>query len=366
MVEYNSDLALIVRYDGTKEAFNNEVTNNLNAYKNKVVFICGNNGTQEPSKDSLQAIWVSDARGGRYLDTASFEYIRENLDRISTVKIGDTSLVADGASTLSMRPKSNGGISIGTDTTESGETVIEFSVVNKADLDENGKILISQLPDYMRGLMFGGIIKEIDINGIATIDPSEAFSSRFENITSIANTPEQCGKYAGIYFISNTTGLFANKDIAPKDWVLSTGSIWDKIDNSDSVSSVAGLTGSITASALAEKLSKNGINNELALKSEVDGKYEKPATGIPLTDLAQSAQTAIGQGTNALRAAKSVTSTYISAVRSDTSGTPTVVVGANTKNITSFAETEDGLATTADVRKFLSAMLNVKVVSVKQ
>ena len=54
MTTYNDDLALIIRYDGTKSAFDAVKAN----YVNKVVFITGT--TDAPQ----QAIYVSDDGGG--------------------------------------------------------------------------------------------------------------------------------------------------------------------------------------------------------------------------------------------------------------------------------------------------------------
>lgn len=86
MAEYTDDLALIVRYDGTKDAFDAV----KNSYLGKVVFIYGSKTEVANQAGLVQAIWVSDANGGRYLDMANVEYIRNNLTHISGIKVNDT------------------------------------------------------------------------------------------------------------------------------------------------------------------------------------------------------------------------------------------------------------------------------------
>lgn len=83
MAEYTDDLALIVRYDGTKEAF--EAVKS--GYLGKVVFIYGSKTEVANQAGLVQAIWVSDATGGRYLDMANVEYISNNLTHISGITV---------------------------------------------------------------------------------------------------------------------------------------------------------------------------------------------------------------------------------------------------------------------------------------
>lgn len=135
----------------------------------------------------------------------------------------------------------------------------------KADL-ENGKIKESQLPDTVLGqLLFGGVI----LPG-GTIQATDSFIEKFGETSSI--TKEDCSKYEQVYFIvgsdvHNIT-IIDVQNVSSGDWIISTGSHWIKIDNTDAVASVAGLMGVITASDLAEKLSEDGITNELAKKAE--------------------------------------------------------------------------------------------------
>lgn len=100
MAEYQDDLALIVRYDGTKAAFDNVRSN----YKNKVVFIYGSEDAVENQAGLVQAIWVGDSTGGRYLDMANVGAIKDGLTHIAGFAINDTVQgITDGANGINFK-----------------------------------------------------------------------------------------------------------------------------------------------------------------------------------------------------------------------------------------------------------------------
>ena len=148
-------------------------------------------------------------------------------------------------------------------------TVDASGMANKADLDATGKILAEQLPDYILGqVLFGGTI-----DGSGKVTASDSYKSKYGDTTVVPNA----STVEGAYFIATGSGELSGIDYTPTpleyttgDWIISTGAEWVKVDNTDAVSSVAGLTGAITASALAKALAETGDANELALKSELD------------------------------------------------------------------------------------------------
>ena len=164
----------------------------------------------------------------------------------------------------------NNGIKVSVSTSKgevSGVTVdasgLATTLSNKADLGTDGKILSTQLPDYILGqVLFGGTI---GANG--TLAVSDNFKTKYGTVSSL---PDATG-YEGAYFIATADGTAKGVSYNTGDWVISTGAEWKKIDNTDAVSSVAGLSGAITATALAKTLAETGDANELALKSELDG-----------------------------------------------------------------------------------------------
>lgn len=213
------------------------------------------------------------------------------------------------------------------------ETGLNTALAGKANLDESGKILASELPDYILGqVMFGGTI---DSNGYITF--SESFISKYGEDIPNDIIELQIG-YEGVYFIVTGKISSGDGDYEIGDWMISTGRKWVKVDNTDAVASVAGLNGVIEASALAKKLAETGDANELALKNEVDAvevtasgdntlitasvsnkravsvapttklteavakaesAYQKPSTGIAKSDLASAVQTSLGKADSA-------------------------------------------------------------------
>ena len=144
----------------------------------------------------------------------------------------------------------------------SGIIVDASGMTKKADLDELGKILADQLPDYILGqVLFGGTI-----DGSGKVTASNNFKAKYGDTTVVPTAAQ----VEGAYFVATGNGTTNGVAYNTGDWVISTGESWVKVDNTDAVSSVAGLTGAITASALAAKLSEDGIANELALKSELN------------------------------------------------------------------------------------------------
>ncbi len=142
-------------------------------------------------------------------------------------------------------------------------------ISNKADL-YNGKIVISQLPDYILGqVMYGGVINSGDANNIV-VQPSVNYKTKYslEGSTVTVNK-YQFWSQQGVYFISGANGTFFDIEVKVGDWLISTGSYVAKVDNTDAVSSVAGLTGVIDASALGKELSYNDLKDKPTIPTAV-------------------------------------------------------------------------------------------------
>ena len=152
--------------------------------------------------------------------------------------------------------------------------ITNLDIQNKADL-ENGKIIASQLPDYILGqLLFGGIVVSYNETEGANVNPSQNFRKKY-NITSspgvIIKTADFT-TYEGVYFISTYKGKLFNIPVDAGDWLVSTGTMWSKIDNTDAVYAVAGLTGNIRATDLASALADITDANSLARKTDLPTK----------------------------------------------------------------------------------------------
>lgn len=139
----------------------------------------------------------------------------------------------------------------------------------KASLD-NGKIITSQLPDYLLGqVMFGGLIY---INN--SVIPTENFKAKYGPFSGqyVIIDIHEYFKYEGVYFIAHENGTILDIDVKVGDWIVSTGSSWEKIDNTDAITSVAGLTGNVDTSSLAAKLADITDSNSLARKTDLPTK----------------------------------------------------------------------------------------------
>lgn len=112
MAEYTAeDLALIVRYDGTKSAFN--AITDKSPYYGRVVFITGET---TDGVTSGQAIWVSEtgSTSGKFLDMSNIDDIASQLTYVKGLKVGSTtyagSITIAGSNGISVSASSSNGV----------------------------------------------------------------------------------------------------------------------------------------------------------------------------------------------------------------------------------------------------------------
>jgi hypothetical protein len=98
-----------------------------------------------------------------------------------------------------------------------------------ASLDSNGKVPLTQINDALIG--------NVNYQGLWNAST---------NNPTLVNPPASGTK--GYYYIVSTAGTFAGISFEVGDWIISNGSAWQKVDNTDAVSSVFGRTGNVTAS----------------------------------------------------------------------------------------------------------------------
>ena len=121
-----------------------------------------------------------------------------------------------------------------------------------AGLDGSGKVPTSQLPDAVLG--------NVDFKGLWNAN---------------TNSPALSGTGTkGHYYVVSTAGatsLGGITDWVVGDWAISDGTAWRKVDNTDAIASVAGLTGSISAAALKTALAYS-IADITGLQTALDAK----------------------------------------------------------------------------------------------
>jgi len=97
-----------------------------------------------------------------------------------------------------------------------------------ASLDSNGKVPLVQINDALIG--------NVNFQGLW---------NAATNTPTLANPPASGTK--GHYYIVSTAGTFAGISFEVGDWIISDGTAWGKVDNTDAVSSVFGRTGNVIA-----------------------------------------------------------------------------------------------------------------------
>ncbi len=154
-----------------------------------------------------------------------------------------------------------------------------------ATLDINGKVPLSQINDALIGnVTYKGLFDGTFI----TASPDPVLVGQFLPAPFDAK---------GWYFIATTAFVNGGKDYATGDWIISNASQWDKVDNTDAVSSVNGMVGVVTITpttiglgnvdntsdlnkpiSIATQLALNTKQNSLSWKSPQD--YGAVGNGI--------------------------------------------------------------------------------------
>lgn len=246
----------------------------------------------------------------------------------------------------------------GTDTTKviTPATLGKGKASGVASLDANSKIITSQLPDYLLGqVMYGGNASTVATN--TTISPSDSLKTK-KNITatsiSIVNsaTSTAANTYGwqdmeGVYFICQASGTFAGIGFETGDWIISTGTRWEKIDNTDAVTSVNGQIGDVSITRVNEA----GTADKL-----------KTARTIALTGDATGSTTFDGSANKDINVTLSNTGvaagTY-NTVTVDAKGR--VTAATNTQNSQVTEITGDGVKTVFDIAHTLGKDVLVQV-----
>lgn len=120
----------------------------------------------------------------------------------------------------------------------------------------DGKIPVGLLPDVVLGnVLYGGNLNSAptDANTWAAT-PSASLKTRLgiaAAVTSITIKNQEGGASTtgygwkaleGVYFIANAAGTFAGISFEVGDWLISTGDSWQKIDNTDTIKTVGGVS----------------------------------------------------------------------------------------------------------------------------
>lgn len=213
-----------------------------------------------------------------------------------------------------------------------------------ATLDSNGKVPLAQINDVLLG--------QVEYKG--------TWNAGTNTPTLPTDPSGETNGLKGEYYVVSDAGTFATISFEVGDWIISNGTAWEKVDNTDAVSSVAGKTGVVTLDKTdvglanvdntsdADKPVSTAQQTALDLKANLaspalTGTPTAP-TAAPGTDTTQLATTAF------VKAAVDALDTGVS----DVQGTaPIVVTGTATKtvSITDATTSASGAMSGADKTK---------------
>ena len=125
------------------------------------------------------------------------------------------------------------------------ETSLKGAANGLAELDAGGKVPLSQINDAILG--------QVEYKGTW---------NAATNSPTLPTTPEKKGDY----YVVNTGGTRFSLTFDVGDWIISDGTKWDKVDNTDAVTSVAGRMGAVV-------LTKDDVG-----LGNVDNVQQAPAT----------------------------------------------------------------------------------------
>lgn len=160
-----------------------------------------------------------------------------------------------------------------------------------ATLDNNGKILVGQLPDYLLGqVLFGGIVERQEgsdfivyvstnlAEKLGIVDDDPPVSEIKIVATAQGGAPYVYGyeQLEGVYFIwgfdAMFDAMFGDHNYIVGDWIISTGAAWAKVANSDAVMSVNGETGTVVLTGEDIKVGGNSTTyKNLEISAAIEG-----------------------------------------------------------------------------------------------
>lgn len=136
-------------------------------------------------------------------------------------------------------------------------------------INNSGVVDPSYLPDYLLGaVIYGGVVGSGAVATLTTAAQHKLGTSA-ATITLTNDTTPITGYEANesIYYIASAAISFAGLDIIVGDWLISTGTGWSKVDNTD-----------IVVDSTLSKTSTNAIQNA-AVATEILGQQNTTANG---------------------------------------------------------------------------------------
>ena len=111
------------------------------------------------------------------------------------------------------------------------------------DIVENNKITKTYLPDFVLGqLIYAGSFVPTTAVATLTTNGKAKLGTSSNTITLTNDTAAITGYGAneGCFYLCTADGTFAGISLLTGDWLISTGSSWQKVDNTDAVTGIKG------------------------------------------------------------------------------------------------------------------------------
>lgn len=193
--------------------------------------------------------------GQFYVDTTNkYLYFKNNGAWITIG--GDISGELDKKLDKKTTPNSVYGVDPTGDQIMYGLTGATGATVKVVAVEAGGKIPVGLLPDTVLGnVLYGGNLNSAPINANTwAATPSASLKTRLgmtAAVTSITIKNQEGGTSTtgygwkaleGVYFIANAAGTFAGISFEVGDWLISTGDSWQKVDNTDTIKTVGGVS----------------------------------------------------------------------------------------------------------------------------
>lgn len=176
-------------------------------------------------------------------------------------------------------------VNTGTDTTKviTPATLGKGKASGVASLDTNGKIILSQIPDAVYGnVLYGGNLTEFTEEDLAaSVSISSSLRARLglaDTVTTItianATSSSTTGEYGyvsleGVYFICEAAGSWGlTGSFEVGDWMISTGTSWQKVDNTDAVKSVNGQIGDVNITRVNEAGTADKVSHAFTISED--------------------------------------------------------------------------------------------------
>lgn len=182
------------------------------------------------------------------LVTGGADLLASDIPNLSLSKITDVTATATEVNILDGITATTAELNYTDGVTSNIQTQLDSKLAKKPDgtnnlINTGNKINLTYIPDILTGqMLYAGTV--VPSTAVATLSTNAKtkLGTTSDTITLTNDTTAITGYTAneGNYYICSADGTFAGVSLLTGDWLISTGSGWTKIDNTDAVTGVKG------------------------------------------------------------------------------------------------------------------------------